>query len=867
MKKLLFSVGVVLLLCQSLFAKPVSKETAQIVATNFFTHVSGVQVRAITESYSATTSDRTLYFAFTINDNQGFVLVSADDRTIPILGYSTETGFHIPNNNLVGVGNWLENYSKEINYIVVNELPADQKIITAWAQNIYNQYSDGTKGASGNSATSITAVAPLLTCNWNQLPFYNDACPFDAAANDRTVTGCPATAMGQIMKKWGYPAVGVGHHSYKTDKYGTLSADFGATQYNWSAMPNEISDANTDIAQLMLHLGVAVEMQYGPASTGGSGSYVIEAASPTPAQCCEHAYKTYFRYDSTTLRGLSRANYSDMDWKTQMRTDLDLSRPLQYAGSGTGGGHTWVCDGYDANEMFHMNWGWGGVENGYFTIDALNPGQLGAGGGAGGFNSDQQCLLGIQPLKPLTVANLTKFTIAEAVQITPNPVAFGQAFTVTTRLTNNSGGVFQGDIAALAFDNQGRFVQEVDALLNQTVGKDATTGVLTFSTAGLATVAGTYTIGIYAAVGTEDWTLVSDGNFKATSTVVINEPVGTLQLATNIAISPAVWIANQPASVSVNFKNIAPTIFRGAISADLFDLDGYFVENIAVHNEPTGLAPGALYPSAITFSLDTIRVAPGTYFLALEYGSDLGDTALCGGTLHSNPIYVDIVESLLPPDIYEPNNTEDAAFNVQPAFSGDEMLVGTTNANINVGTDNDYYKLTLPPGYKYTVLALLHDEKTDRALLTVDANVSFKANGTWSPVYDDTVKTPIVMNNGGTLIAHVSTANAGGTGTYALVVDVIRSALGVESIAKPSAIAVYPNPASAFVFINAMDKSFDLQSVEISNLLGQTVRAFTRKELESNGMKMNVVGLEEGVYFMTMHSSTKIATQKLIIAR
>ena len=155
----------------------------------------------------------------------------------------------------------------------------------------------------------------------------------------------------------------------------TLSANFGGTYYNWNAMPTYVNNPNEAVAELMYHCGVAVEMGYGPTV---SGSYVIEDITPSIEQTCENAYKTYFGYNPDTLEGIIRSytdqngnlveNYSDSEWINLMKDELNNSRPIQYAGFGGGGGHTWVCDGYDSNDFFHMNWGWGGAIRWIFFI-------------------------------------------------------------------------------------------------------------------------------------------------------------------------------------------------------------------------------------------------------------------------------------------------------------------------------------------------------------------------------------------------------------------------------------------------------------------------------------------------------------------
>lgn len=163
--------------------------------------------------------------------------------------------------------------------------------------------------------------------------------------------------MAMVMKYWSYPAQGSGFHSYDTQTYGTLSANFGSFNYNWAAMPNQISGPNTEIAKLMSDCGVSVEMTYGVGQTGGRIALMLYLLLHLFSIVTDTAYKTYFGYDASTLIGVMRQTQTDQQWIATLKGELDAGRVMQYAGIGSGGGHTWVCDGYDDNNFFHMNWG------------------------------------------------------------------------------------------------------------------------------------------------------------------------------------------------------------------------------------------------------------------------------------------------------------------------------------------------------------------------------------------------------------------------------------------------------------------------------------------------------------------------------
>lgn len=370
MKKNLISA---LFICATsiLFSGNVPFNTVELVAKNFIELQSGKSDQTITLANIIKNSNgKPLYYTFNVNYSHGFVLVAADDAAYPIIGYSLEQPFVIPEPNS-NIGNWLKKREGEIDFLFKNNIKATENILNTWRNLIVNVSSE-------NKRTSANVVAPLLTTNWSQAPFYNDSCP------GGSVTGCVATTMAQIMKYWNYPSKGTGSSSYFSINYGVLKANYGAATYNYANMPNTISASNSEVAKLMYHCGVSVEMDYSPS---GSGAVVIAADHSI---CAENSFKNYFGYNPTTILGSYRSIYTDSNWHTLLQSDLNIGRPIQYAGFGITGGHTWVCDGYDQNNFYHMNWGWGGNGNGYYNIDALNPMGI-------DFNSTQQAITGIVP--------------------------------------------------------------------------------------------------------------------------------------------------------------------------------------------------------------------------------------------------------------------------------------------------------------------------------------------------------------------------------------------------------------------------------------------------------------------------------------
>ena len=460
-----------------LFAKDVDVNYAMQVAKNFYLQNNPEGATAFSLQLADACKMNTnvgsnidggpVYYVFNIAGNKGFVIVSGDDLVEPVLGYNTTGSYSVQQIN-PAAAKWMENYKKQIVYVKQNVHETTDLITQKWLK-YYNNVPVVETAARG-----AQAVNPLCQTQWNQAPNENGQCPYSNQYNERCVTGCVATAMAQIMKFWNYPTQGVGNHSYNDQNFGTQSANFGNTTYNWAGMPNVLNTADADVATLMYHCGVSVDMHYGVGATGGSSAYVVASQSPAQA-CAEYSYKTYFGYDPATLQGIVRANYSEATWISTLKGEFDAGRPVQYVGFGQGGGHTWVTDGYDQNNFFHQNWGWGGNSDGFFSVNNLDPTALGAGGGTGGFNSSQQAVIGIKPLNNGGgggdgggTINQGGIQLWAATTVNANPFQTGGAFTVNTDIANTGTSNFVGDFAAAIFDNNGVFVQFIEEFTSQT---------------------------------------------------------------------------------------------------------------------------------------------------------------------------------------------------------------------------------------------------------------------------------------------------------------------------------------------------------------------------------------------------------------
>jgi hypothetical protein len=382
-RKVLFAV-VLALFALTGYAKQRTESEAMSIARSFYEKTSKLKASvSLTLAYAEKDGTATRsagsnahYYIFNRDDN-GFVIVSGDDRAKDILGYSDEGAFDYaaaPDNFKY----WLAFFRSELKELAL--LPETAAQTTAAAKQT-------------KAATSFkSSVVPLLgSIKWNQSSPFNDQCPLKNGST-RTVTGCVATAMAQVMKYWEYPAAGTGSHSYTTKTLSIpLSVDFSTATYTWADMLPQYTSANpgttqqqAEVAELLYHCGVSVDMDY-------------DVSSAAPLYKVALALTDYFGYDANS-EYRARDFHTLAEWETLLKTELNDDRPVLYAGySVSGSGHAFVCDGYDTNGLYHFNWGWGGSSNGYFELSALNPSSLGIGGGSGGYNTGQEMLTGIQP--------------------------------------------------------------------------------------------------------------------------------------------------------------------------------------------------------------------------------------------------------------------------------------------------------------------------------------------------------------------------------------------------------------------------------------------------------------------------------------
>ncbi|MBR6488941.1 MAG: C10 family peptidase [Muribaculaceae bacterium] len=372
-------------------AAPVTQEKAQQEVSKFLLSKQKTSSNIVlaSKAYKKTKAATTAaYYVFNIGNKQGWVIVSGDDRTNPILGYSDEGYFdeaRIPANMKA----WLDEYALQITQLDEVD-PSMLKSVLAAPK-------------AENVVDTRNSIAPMLTTKWDQATPYWNECPqfmngeTEEEGYELAYTGCVATSMSQLMKYYNYPeqttqvipsytfTYSDGNYNYATVQMEELPI----TTFDWAHMKDTYTGAEDEIytsavAHLMYYVGCAIKSQYGTSSTG---AYTDDI--PGGFELFGYGSKLAYRND-----------YTQDVWDEMVYQELAAGRPMIYNGTaGSGGGHSFVCDGYEYGNYFHINWGWGGLGNGYFQLAVMNPYASGIGGSssAEGYNMKQNIVYNVIP--------------------------------------------------------------------------------------------------------------------------------------------------------------------------------------------------------------------------------------------------------------------------------------------------------------------------------------------------------------------------------------------------------------------------------------------------------------------------------------
>lgn len=841
MKKILFFFFLFFCLAISGGAKPRAQQEILFIAKKYFSQQSEkISIKNLPTEPKVVATSSSLHLVnskllsqitecFYIYEeaNKGFVIISADDRIKPILGYSDSGAFDL-NNIPVNMREWLGSYVHEI-----------ESIFSTSGSSLE-------QGSYSSQRTSFPqSVVPLLgTIKWNQGIPYNNLCP--TYQNTKTVTGCVATAMAQIMKYYNYPETGKYSKNYtsesaKIDCY----ADFASENYQWNKMLVEYGSAykaeNANaVATLMYHCGVAVSMDYNVSSNGGSSASVTSIPS---------AFINYFLYDSN-LQLYKRDYYAYADWMSLIKKEISENRPILYTGQSSNAGHAFVLDGYDTQDLVHINWGWGGSCNGYFEISALDPDTPGIGGGNSGYNSGQFMVIGIQ--KPNTNSKyVSQFGLGEPVTVSSSSIARNGSFTFSSKSVYNMGTTFSGSVGLVLFKD-GQFVSTLGT--PQTIDNlkilYGPTGGYSFMGVKIPTgiASGTYQLYIASKDKREmDWSpaRIESGKrnyynvYITDSEIIFSDPDFSSNLNVSSVLLENKLYSNKTGYYSLKVKNGSKE-FNSSI--------GLLLQSVINPDDKTLIASTLVYVGANEekeISLKgKVAVVSGEYKLIPVYSFD-------------NQTWADLIysENKTATVLAEPTGTVDISLSVPISFEkstielGDPLVLTAKIKNNGTVYDNDLAVAVFEVNgssssvdvFKKTIFIDTDEEQT--VVFSAIPNVS-RGNYQISLRY--------FANNSFGNIPSPKEYAAG----YFTVVD---KPTGLLNPIDEKKLSLYPLPAKDVIFIHGED---GIVQISLFNSSGVLIKQISINKTSEKDYTLPLFGLKSGLYIVRIQTVNDIFTKK-----
>lgn len=421
-------------------AESVSKQTALYTAQSYMMG-KGKTVNTTQKPFRAARKktvvsqgeDEAYYYVFNAGGNGGYVIVSGDDRVEPILGY-VEQGSFDPENIPDNMRAWLDGYAEEIKYVIDNDINPNSPVLR-------RSKMKGTKHS----------IPEILTTRWNQGLPYNltiEKYYKEDGTQARPAAGCIATAWAQVINFHRFPdkiktQIPAYNKTYTlkdgSQKTVTFPAVPRGAKIDWDNMRDTYSCSeshahtaqDTAVANLMRYCGQAVKMSYGSSS---SANWKVDDVIK------------YFGFDDSGHR-VGRDECSIDEWQDLIYNEIAAGYPVPFSGSKISGGHAFVLDGFDGDQLFHVNWGWGGGSNGWFLIGVLNSGDnsgIGAASGSGGYARGQAAVIGLR--RPDNIKADTYLTISD-VAVT--------ATSVRSTYTNNTGATSSFNVGIVMLDDDG----------------------------------------------------------------------------------------------------------------------------------------------------------------------------------------------------------------------------------------------------------------------------------------------------------------------------------------------------------------------------------------------------------------------------
>lgn len=801
-----------------------------------------VKQTATTSVIPAPSTDSTAYYyVYNVGNNQGFVIVAGDNVAKSVLGYSLQGTFSA-NNIPPNVQSWLNYYAAQIKYLQQAGVSATLLDSTKVLQ------------STGTSSPQLTdSVAPLLgTLVWDQDNPYNLFCPYNSTAKAYTETGCVATAMAQIMKYYQWPVTGTGSQSYSDSPYGTLSVNFSKVTYDWADMPNSYganttAKQDTAVATLMYDCGVAVKMQYDIAANGGSAASTSDAGT---------ALINNFGYDAG-VQSYDRSLFTESQWESLIQNELKAGRPVLYAGSTDSLGHAFVCDGFDSSDLYHINWGWSGLFDGYFQLSVVNPDFPGSNIVTGGFSEYQQIIAGIQ--KPTGVSHISYQlgTYDQGLASSPTTVSSisTQTFDLSYGFLNFGINSYSGHVGVGLFQN---------GILKKTLASGSINSLKSyyyyssypfnkFSLSG--TASGSYQIYcIYQPVDSTSWSIMKQSaELNNYLNVTINGTTATIQKP----LAAPVVALTQPIQITQNaYQNKT-----GVFSASVQNSGTEFYSNLALYiYSKTDSAAYHQYvdygaidipagtTQTITFS-GTIASPPGAYYAVALY-----DNTNSYSTLNYSQL-TPTADNAISFNVLSTPSAPQLTLNSKLAFSSSSISTVYNNLPINLTAN-----ITNKGGYfDSTLVAFIFPYKGGTSLTTLNPKTIYlDANGTQTV----TLTGSIDLNPGSYFFA-LFYYSGGWVQCTPYNNDQLTFTLSnppatpVAEVQTSGGWSIYPNPVSDILYMNGLNDETAVATV--FDVSGKIVMS-----RQLTGTTLDVSSLAKGIYILRVTTADSVKTTRFV---
>jgi len=310
-----------------------------------------------------------LFYVFDLNP-PGYIIVTGSYDLPPIIGYSFTSNFQ---------GDTGGNPLFDLLYADITlRLQYIQSIPEKTLEERHLQWDTFIKGTPLTNERfeqwppeGSTPTGGWLLTNWHQSAPYNNFCPLDIAhGGTRSVAGCPAVAMAQILNYHNTTMNVVFtdgddyYHNYNGNQFWI---DNNYVTYGFKSFPelntylstlqshyeSQTPPTNDDKAAITFACGVAATQVYGASVSGTFG--------------VNQAYEAYQRFNCTTI---SLLDEDDPDLYQRLTSNMKDALPAHLAivNEGWTSGHNVVVDGYNTNNYYHVNFGWGGSYNGWYLI-------------------------------------------------------------------------------------------------------------------------------------------------------------------------------------------------------------------------------------------------------------------------------------------------------------------------------------------------------------------------------------------------------------------------------------------------------------------------------------------------------------------